>query len=167
MAVTLRQSFRYGSLQATLEQADARGLDSGQVTPEAPRLIGDFSWTYQKLPLHLQAKGEFEDVGRKVVGNGCDESNPNDLTSYCLGVPNKEFRLALARSFLEGRINVGLNMMIAGGYTGQTTENFATNYQPGYVGPLPVPEPDCGGRWGAHTFVRERKLYLQVWSLRL
>ena len=140
MAVTLRQSFIYGSLQATIEQADARDLDTGQITPEAPRLIGDLSWTYQKLPYHLQAKGEFEYVGRKVVGNGCDESNPNDLTSYCLGVPNKEFRLALARPFLEGRINIGLNMMIANGYTGQTTENFATNYQPGYVGPLPVPE---------------------------
>jgi hypothetical protein len=140
MAVTLRQSFRYGSLQATIEQADARDLDSGQITPEAPRLIGDLSWASPKLPYHLQAKGEFEYVGRKVVGNGCDESNPNDLTSYCLGVPNKEFRLALARPFLEGRINVGLNMMIASGYTGQTTENFATNYQPGYVGPLPVPE---------------------------
>jgi len=139
MAVTLRQSFSYGSVQATLEQADARDLDTGQITPEAPRLIGDLSWTYQKLPLHLQAKGEFEYVGRKVVGNGCGDSNPNDLTSYCLGVPNKEFRLALARPFLEGKISVGLNMMIASGYTGQTTENFATNYQPGYVGPLPVP----------------------------
>jgi len=140
MAVTLRQSFSYGSLQATIEQADARDLDTGQITPEAPRLIGDLSWTYQKLPLHFQAKGEFEYVGRKVVGNGCDESNPNDLTSHCLGVANKEFRLALARPFLEGRINVGLNMMIASGYTGQTAENFATNYQAGYVGPLPVPE---------------------------
>jgi len=79
-------------------------------------------------------------VGRKVVGNGCDESTPTDLSSYCLGVPNKEFRLALARPFLEGRINVGLNIMLATGFTGQTTENFAMNYQPGYVGPLPVPE---------------------------
>jgi hypothetical protein len=103
-------------------------------------LVGDLSWTYQKLPFHLQAKGEFEYVGRKVVGNGCDESNPNDLTFYCFGVPNKELRLALARPFLEGRINVGLNMMIASGYTGQTTEDFATDYKPGYVGPLPVPE---------------------------
>jgi hypothetical protein len=65
MALTLRQSFSFGSLQATFEQADARDLDSGQVTPEAPRLIGDLSWTYQKLPFHLQAKGEFEYVGRK------------------------------------------------------------------------------------------------------
>jgi len=140
MAVTLRQSFSFGSLQATFEQADARDLDSGQVTPEAPRLIGDLSWTYQKLPFHLQAKGEFEYVGRKVVGNGCNESNPGDLNSYCLGVPNKEFRLAVARPFLNGKINVGVNMMIARGYTGQTVENFATDNRPGYVGPLPVPE---------------------------
>jgi hypothetical protein len=138
LAVTLRQSFRSGSLQATFEQADARDLDSGQVTPEAPRLIGDLSWTYQKLPFHLQAKGEFEYVGRKVVGNGCNEANPGDLTSYCLGVPNKEFRLALVRPFLAGRVNVGVNLMIARGYTGQTTENFAADYRPGYVGPLPV-----------------------------
>src|SRR5208282_2636659 len=132
VAATLRQNFSYGSFQATFEQADARDLDSGQVTPEAPRLIGDFTWTYQKLPFHLQAKGEFEYVGRKVVGNGCDQSNPGDLTSYCLGVPNQEFRLALARPFLQGRINVGLTMMIASGFTGQTTENFAMDYQPGY-----------------------------------
>ncbi len=140
LAVTLRQVFSFGSLQATFEHADARDLDSGQVTPEAPRAIGDFSWTYQKLPFHLQAKGEFEYVGRKVVGNGCNESSPDDLTSYCWGVPNKEFRLSVARSFLAGRLNAGLNMMIARGYTGQTVENFAADYKPGYVGPLPVPE---------------------------
>ena len=140
MAATLRQSFSYGSIEATFEQADARDLDTGQVTPEAPRLIGDLSWTYQKLPYHLQAKGEFEYVGKKVVGNGCNENTPNDLDSYCYGVPNKEFRLSLARPFLEGKVNVGVNMMIASGYTGQTTENFASDYRPGYVGPLPVPD---------------------------
>jgi hypothetical protein len=132
-AATLRQNFGFGWLQATFEQADARDLLSGQVTPEAPRLIGDFSFTYQKLPFHLLAKGEFEYVGRKVVGTGC-------LTPYCIGVPDKEFRLALVRPFLAGKINVGLNMLLASGYTGQTTENFAANYQPGYAGPLPVPE---------------------------
>ncbi len=140
LAVTLRQGFRYGALQATFEQADARDLDSGRVTPEAPRSIGDLSWTYLKLPFHLQAKGEFEYVGRKVVGNGCDGSNPNDLTSYCLGVPNKEFRLSLARPFLAGKMNVGIDVMIARGFTGQTAEPFATDYRPGYVGPLPAPE---------------------------
>ena len=140
LAATLRQSFNSGSFQATFEQADARDLNSGQVTPEAPRLIGDFTWTYQKLPFHLQAKGEFEYVGRNVVGNGCDENNPNALTSYCLGVPNKEFRLALSRPFQNGKIVAGVNLMIACGYTGQTTENFATDHRPGYVGPLPVPD---------------------------
>ena len=138
LALTLRRSFGYGALQATIEQADAREVDTGQVTPEAPRLIGDLSWTYQRLPLHLQAQGEFEYVGKKVVGNGCNENTPNDLTSYCIGVPNQEFRLAVGRPFLEGRINVSINVMIASGYTGQTTENSATDYAPGYVGPLPV-----------------------------
>ena len=31
-------------------------------------------------------------------------------------------------------------MMIARGYSGQTTENFATDYVRGYVGPTPVPD---------------------------
>ena len=76
LAVTLRQSFPYGSLQATFEQADARLVNTSfSVVPEAPRLIGDLTGTYQKLPFHLQAKGEFEYVGRKVVGNGCSESS--------------------------------------------------------------------------------------------
>jgi len=38
------------------------------------------------------------------------------------------------RPFLGGKIDVGVNMMIARGYTGQTTESFATNYAPGQVG---------------------------------
>ena len=64
-----------------------------------------------------------------------------DLTvGFAPSNPSKKERLAPARPFLEGRINIGLNMMIASGYTGQTTENFATDYKPGYVGPLAVPE---------------------------
>jgi hypothetical protein len=129
-----------GSIEGTLELADARDLDTGQMTPEAPRVIGDVAWTYRRLPFHLQAKGEFEFVGRKVVGNGCDEQHPDDLTAYCYGVANDEFRLALARPFRANRINIGANVMIARGYTGQTTENFATDYQPGTAGTLPVPD---------------------------
>ena len=85
----------------------------------------------------MQAKGEFEYVGQKVVGTSCDASQPlTGGTGYCLGVPNKEFRLALARPFLDKRLNVGVNMMIASGWTGQTTENFAAAsvYGPGKVG---------------------------------
>jgi hypothetical protein len=126
-------------LLATFEQADARLLDvaTASIVPEAPRLIGDLTGTYEKLPFHLQAKGEFEYVGQKVVGTSCDASQPlTGGTGYCLGVPNKEFRLALARPFLDGRLNVGVNMMIASGWTGQTTENFAAAsvYGPGKVG---------------------------------
>jgi hypothetical protein len=40
----------------------------------------------------------------KIVGNGCNESSPNDMTSDCFGVPNKEFRLSVARPFLAGKI---------------------------------------------------------------
>jgi hypothetical protein len=139
LAMTLRQSFAHGALLATFEQADARLLEGGaaSIVPEAPRLIGDLTGTYEKLPFHLQAKGEFEYVGQKVVGTSCDASQPlTGGTGYCLGVPNKEFRLALARPFLEGRLNVGVNMMIASGWTGQTTENFAAAsvYGPGKVG---------------------------------
>jgi hypothetical protein len=142
LAFTVRQKIPNGSLQATFEQADARLINTSySVIPEAPRLIGDLVGTYQKLPFHLQAKGEFAYVGRKVVGNGCSEAaylsgDPNALNYYCLGVPNKEFRLALARPFLDGRMNVGLNMMLATGWTGQTTENFAIAgvYGPGLVG---------------------------------
>jgi len=142
LGFTLRQRIPGGSLQATFEQADARLVNTSySIVPEAPRLIGDLVGTYQKLPFHLQAKGEFEYVGRKVVGNGCGETaylsgDPNALNYYCLGVANKEFRLAVARPFLEGRLNVGVNMMIASGWTGQTTENFAVAgvYGPGRVG---------------------------------
>jgi hypothetical protein len=138
IAATLRQAFRNGSLQATFEQADARDTSSGQNTPEAPRLISDLVLTYQRLPFHLQTKGEFEYVGRKVVGNGCNEATPNDLNGYCYGVPNQEYRIALVRPFLEGKLNVGVNAMYARGFTGQTTENFAVNPQPRTVGPLPA-----------------------------
>ena len=137
--LAVKKTVEFNGSKGEGRQADARDLDSGQVTPEAPRLISDFSWTYQKLPFHLVAKGEFEYVGRKIVGNGCTESNPDD-TAYCLGVPNKEFRLSVARPFRNGKMNVGVNLMIARGYTGQTVENFALDYKPSYVGPLPVPE---------------------------
>jgi hypothetical protein len=122
-AVAVRQSFRYGSLLATLSKADARDLDTGQPTPEAPRTIGDLSGSIEKLPFRLQAKGEFEYVGAKPLGTGCNPYNPTG-DAECVGVPVKEFRASLVRPFRDGRLNVGVNMLIASGYTGQTTENF-------------------------------------------
>jgi hypothetical protein len=40
-------------------------------------------------------------------------------------VPVREFRGALLRHFHNGRMAAGINFMIAGGYTGQTTEVVA------------------------------------------
>jgi hypothetical protein len=120
MTFAIRQSFRYGSLLATFSKADARDLDTGEPTPEAPRTIFDLLGTIQKLPFRLQARGEFEYVGTKPLGTGCLPI----LTNECTGTPVKEFRGAMVRPFLNGRMNVGVNFLIAGGYTGQTTENF-------------------------------------------
>jgi Carboxypeptidase regulatory-like domain len=121
MTVTLRRNFSQGSLLATFSKADARDLDSGQPTPEAPRTIFDLLGTIQKLPFHLQARGEFEFVGGKPLGTGC---NPANLNAECTGTPVKEFRGAVVRPFIEGRFTAGVNFLIASGYTGQTTENF-------------------------------------------
>jgi Carboxypeptidase regulatory-like domain len=120
MTVAVRQNFRYGSLLATFSKADARDLNSGEPTPEAPRTIFDLLGTIQKLPFRLQARGEFEYVGTKPLGTGC---LPN-LNAECTGTPVKEFRGAVVRPFMNGRVNAGVNFLIARGYTGQTTENF-------------------------------------------
>jgi hypothetical protein len=120
MTVAVRQNFRYGSLLATFSKADARDVNSGEPTPEAPRTIFDLLGTIQKLPFRLQARGEFEYAGTKPLGTGC---LPN-LNAECTGTPVKEFRGAVVRPFRNGRVNAAVNFLIARGYTGQTTENF-------------------------------------------
>jgi hypothetical protein len=120
MTVAVRQNFRYGSLLATFSKADARDVNSGEPTPEAPRTIFDLLGTIQKLPFRLQARGEFEYAGTKPLGTGC---LPN-LNAECTGTPVKEFRGAVVRPFMNGRVNAAVNFLIARGYTGQTTENF-------------------------------------------
>lgn len=121
MTLAVRRSFALGSVQASISKADARDLDSGDPTSEAPRTIFDLLGTVQKLPFHLQAKGEFEFVGRKPLGTGCD---PQNLNAECVGTSVKELRGALVRPLLKGRLDAGVNFLIARGYTGQTTENF-------------------------------------------
>jgi hypothetical protein len=120
MTLAARRNFRSASLLATFSKADARDLNTGEPTPEAPRTIFDLLGTIQKLPFRLQARGEFEYVGTKPLGTGCLPI----LTAECTGTPVKEFRGALVRPFLNDRMNVGVNFLIARGYTGQTTENF-------------------------------------------
>jgi hypothetical protein len=116
----VRRNFSQGSILATFSKADARDIDSGQPTPEAPRTIFDLLGNTQKLPLRLQARGDFEYVGRKPLGTGCEP----DLNAQCVGTSVREFRAAVVRPFLNGRMDLGVNMMIASGYTGQTIENF-------------------------------------------
>jgi hypothetical protein len=120
LTAAVRRNFSQGSILATFSKADARDIDSGQPTPEAPRTIFDLLGIAQKLPFRLQARGEFEYVGRKPLGAGCA---PN-LNAECVGTSVREFRAAVVRPFLDRRLNVGVNMLIAGGYTGQTIENF-------------------------------------------
>jgi hypothetical protein len=120
MTVAVRRNFRSASLLATFSKADARDLNTGQPTPEAPRTLFDLLGTIQKLPFRLQARGEFEYVGTKPLGTGCLPI----LTAECTGTTVKEFRGALVRPFWNGRMDAGVNFLIASGYTGQTTENF-------------------------------------------
>ena len=118
MTFSARRYFNGAMLQGSLSKADARDLSTGEPTPEAPRTILDVLGTLDRLPLHLQARGEFEYVGAKLLGDGFT------------GVAVKEFRLALFRSFADGRMGLGMNLFIGGGYTGQTTETFALPDEP-------------------------------------
>ena len=121
MTVAVQRNFSQGSLMASISKADARDFESGQPTPEAPRTIFDLLGTAQKLPFRLQGKAELEYVGRKPLGTGCDAIN---LNAECTGTAVREFRGALVRPVIRGRMDIGVNFLIASGYTGQTTENF-------------------------------------------
>jgi hypothetical protein len=116
----VRRNFPFGSVQASISKADARDLDTGEPTPEAPRTILDVLGTAQRLPFRLQARGEFEFVAAKPLGTGCAPI----LSEECTGTAVTEFRGALVRPFLNNRMEAGVNFLVAGGYTGQTTENF-------------------------------------------
>ena len=147
MTVAVRRNFRSASFLATFSKADARDLDTGEPTPEAPRTIFDLLGTVQ-LPFRLQAQGEFEYVGSKPLGTGCLPV----LTAECTGSPVKEFRGAVTRPFLNDRMNIGVNVLIASGYTGQTTENF-----------YPSDIQEVSRR--PHTVLRQPVDHLQVWAL--
>ena len=110
ITMAARHYFGWGSLQGSVSKADARDLSDGLPVPEAPRFILDFLGTVNRLPFHLHARAEYEQVGAKPLGDGFRS------------VPVKELRGALARPFLNGRLDAGINFLIASGYTGQTTE---------------------------------------------
>jgi hypothetical protein len=118
IVVSARRYFSLGSFQVSWSRADARDRDTGQPTPEAPRLIWDGVGTADRLPFHLRARGEFEYVGAKPLGDGFT------------GVRVREIRGALLRSFGEGRMDLGVNFLLAAGYTGQTLETLALPTDP-------------------------------------
>jgi len=102
--------FRGASFQASVSKADARDLATGLPVPEAPRTITDFLGTFDRLPFHIQARAEYEQVGRKPLGDGF------------VSVPVREFRGALVRRFARDRMEAGVHFQVSSGYTGQTTE---------------------------------------------
>ena len=123
----------YGSVQAVFSKADARVLNefssdpgvSGNTgwnpTVECPRTIFDGLVTMDKLPLGLHMRGEYEFVGHKIL----DAANSQNGWKQLEAIPVGETRLALVRTFLDGRLEVGANGMLDRGYTGQTTETIA------------------------------------------
>ena len=121
VTVTARRTFSHGFVQGLFARADALNRLTGEPTPEAPRLIWDFLGTMDRLPFHLLARGEYEEVGRKPLGDGF------------VAVPVREFRGALIRPFASKGIDVGVNFLITSGYGGQTLETLAL---PGEASPF-------------------------------
>jgi hypothetical protein len=121
VAVSLQRNFSHGAIYISYAQADARDLDTGAPVPEAPRMIWDAVASENHLPLGLQVRGEFEFVRAKPLGDGF------------VGIPVYEIRGALLRPFLENRMSIGANFLIASGFTGQTTETL-----PDQPAPCPV-----------------------------
>jgi len=113
LTVTARRNFKYGFVQGLFARADARDRITGEPTPEAPRLIWDVLGTIDRLPFHLLARGEYEEIGRTPLGHGF------------VGAPVREFRGALIRSFENKGMDVGVNFLLASGYGGQTLETLA------------------------------------------
>jgi hypothetical protein len=113
ITMSARHYFHGAMLQGSFSKADARDLSDGTPIPEAPRLIVDFVGTLDRLPFHLHARAEFEEVGQKPLGDGF------------VSVPVREFRAALSRRFHDDKIEAGVHLQIATGYSGQTTEVLA------------------------------------------
>ena len=134
LTASVRHQFNgYGSAQAVFSKADALVLNEFSSDPgwavnsgwnptvECPRTIFDGLVTLDKLLLGLHGRGEYEYVGHRIL----DAANSQDGWKQLEAIPVGETRLALVRRFLDGRLEVGANGMIARGYTGQTTETIA------------------------------------------
>jgi hypothetical protein len=147
LTASVRHQFStFGTLQAVFSKADARLLGAtidgtpipAQITPEAPRTIFDALATLDRLPLGLHGRGEYEYVGHKQLDLGGFEA-----------IPVGETRLAIVRPFLNSRLELGVNGMLARGYTGQTTESFNPGWQ---LGTIPYCAPASGPSGAQNDF---------------
>jgi len=118
IAVSMQRNFSFGSLYLSYAQADARDRITSEPIPEAPRMIIDAVGSINRLPYRLRLRGQYEYVKAKPLGDGFT------------GVPVTEIRGALLRTFLEDRMSIAANFLIAKGYTGQTTETLALPGEP-------------------------------------
>ncbi len=126
----LRHQFSFGVVQTVFSKADARGDDTGLPTAEAPRTIFDALSTLDRLPCGVHARIEYEYVGHKFLDVG-NAKHPEEYEAMPVG----ETRIAALRTFVDGRLQLGLDGMVGRGYTGQTTESFAPGWQPGDLPP--------------------------------
>jgi hypothetical protein len=155
LTANVRHQFSFGTLQGVFSKADARLASfnrvPGTVVPEAPRTIFDALTTLDRLPFGLHARAEYEYVGHKFLDVG-NAGHPEQYEA----IPVGETRIAMVRRFLDDRLTLGVDGLLARGYSGQTTETFdpswsvatsATNLPycaPG-SGPSGLPNDfDCG-----------------------
>ena len=118
ISISAQRNFSRGSFYISYAQADARDRITGDPVPEAPRTIVDAVASLNQLPWNLRVRGEYEFVKAKPLGDGFT------------GVPVNEVRGAILRTFLEDRMSIAVNFLIADGYTGQTTEVLALPTDP-------------------------------------
>jgi hypothetical protein len=121
ITVSARRYFSIGYLQGSIARATANDRLTHADIPEAPRLICDFLGSINRLPLGLRARGEFEYVGRKPLGD--------DFTA----IPVREFRGSVVRSFSKQRFETAVSFLRAFGYTGQTLETLQLSGDPAPV----------------------------------
>ena len=118
LTLSARRQVSHGWFQLSWAEADARDRALGSPIPEAPRMIADAVGSLDRLPLGLEAKGEFEYVKAKPLGDGFT------------GVSVRETRFTLSRNFADGHWLVGVNGQLSNGFSGQTLETFAMGLEP-------------------------------------
>ena len=116
--IMARRRYSRGFLQTSYSQADATDLTLHQPVPEAPRLIVDSIGSVERLPFGAAAKGEYEYVGEKPLGDGFR------------AVPIQEVRLDLEKPLGDGSWIVSVDGELASGASGQTLQTFALPGEP-------------------------------------